>query len=459
MSKRVVWFMLLLVAGLAALQFLPDLVVGDYELRRVDLIADIRSQSTDSLSQDQANSIDWASLEIVGNEYLQDFSGSDDSSAINRGLEYFYRKLDSAQVMNRPVRIAYFGDSFVEGDMLTEDLRALFQDKFGGRGVGYVPANQLVAGLRGSVIAKSGGWTRRSVIDPGHHDARMGLDGMMFVSNSSQPWLELNARKDMAEKHQDGGDLGCILYRPNEGITLTPYINGQPVEVVSKLDGNAVSVQYIEGDMSVEKWVVNTNGHGPVVVYGSTMESKHGVCLDNLALRNTTGMHLLDIKDEMYEDFLKARNYDLIILGYGLNIVSKKPGRDYSIFMRNTEKVIRTMARYSPGTTFLIVSIGDRAHKTMNGMESYPSMDEYVEEQRKMAQRLGICFWDMKKTMVSMGGIAEMVHHNPPLAVKDYTHINFDGGKLLAKRLFDDLMEVRELSLQKKNNRINNNRR
>jgi len=359
MNKRVIWFMLLVVAGLFGLQFLPDIVVGDTELRRVDLFADIKDNGSDSLAQDAEDSLALASVKIVGNEYLHDYSGREDSLALNRGLEYFYRKLDSAQVMNRPVRIAYFGDSFVEGDMMTEDLRALLQDKFGGRGVGYVPVNQLVANLRGSVIAKCGGWTRRSVIGNGKHDERMGVDGMMFVSNGSQAWLELNARKDMAAKHQEGGDLGYIFYRPNEDMTLTPYINGNPVEPMGHMDGNFVSVDYIEGDMSVEKWIVNTNGHGPAVVYGSSMESKHGVCLDNLALRNTTGMHLLDIKEGMFEDFFKARQYDLIIIGYGLNIVSKREGRDYSLFTNCTEKAIRKMAKCSPGTTFLIVSIGD----------------------------------------------------------------------------------------------------
>lgn len=449
MNKRVIGFMLLVVSGLFALQFLPDIVIGDTELRRVDLFADIKANGSDSLQDESGEASELGSVKIIGNDYLHDYSGSDDSLALNRGLEYFYRKLDSAQVMNRPVRIAYFGDSFVEGDMLTEDLRVLFQDAFGGRGVGYVPVHQLVANLRGSVIAKSGGWTSKNVIGKDRFDQRMGLDGMMFISNGSQAWLELNARKDLPEKHQDGGDLGMVFYRPNEGIILTPYINGQPTEVVDHMEGTAVSVQYIEGEMSVEKWVVNTNGHGPAVVYGSSMESRHGVCLDNIALRNTTGLHLLNISDTMYRDFFKARSYDLIILGYGLNIVSKRQGVDYSRFTNAMEKVVRTMAKYSPGTTFLIVSIGDRARKTMNGMESYPSMSEYVEEQRSMAQRLGICFWDMKKTMLSMGGIAKMVEHNPPLAIKDYTHINFDGGKLLAERLFHDLMEVRDSSMKK----------
>lgn len=455
MNKRVVWFVVLVVAGLASLHFLPKIVVGDTELRTVDLIADIRAGANDTVAKDSADCAALLPVLAASNDYLQDYSGSEDSLAINRGLDYFFTKLDSAQVMDRPVRIAYFGDSFVEGDMMTEDLRALLQDRFGGRGVGYVPVNQLVANLRGSVIAKSGGWSRKSVIDKGRHDERMGVDGMMFVSSGSSAWLELRARKDLAEKHQDGGDLGAIFYRPLEGMSLTPYIDGNPVAVSGMTEGASVSVQYIQGDMSVEKWTVALHGGGPAVVYGSSMESRHGVCLDNLALRNTTGMHLLDIKDEVFEDFFKARNYDLIILGYGLNVVSKREGVDYSYFMDRMERVVRKMAQCSPGTSFMIVSIGDRARKTMNGMESYPSMSEYVEQQRALAKRLGICFWDMNETMLSLGGIAKMANENPPQATKDYTHINFKGGKVLAKRFFDDLMEVREMNKKNKQDRAN----
>ena len=455
MNKRVVWFIVLVVAGLASLQWLPNIVVGDTELRRVDLIADIRTTVADSLLEINEDSVSAFPVIAASNEYLKDFSGSEDSLAINRGLNYFFTKLDSAQVMDRPVRIAFFGDSFVEGDMMTEELRTLLQDRFGGRGVGYVPVNHLVAGLRGSVMAKSGGWTRKSVIDRGKHDERMGVDGMMFVSNGSSAWLELRARKDLAKKHRDGGDYGAIFYRPLDGMTLMPSVDGNPVAVSGTMEGNAVSVTYIQGDMSVERWTVELNSGEHAVVYGSSMESRHGVCLDNLALRNTTGMHLVGIKDDVYEDFFKARSYDLIILEYGLNVVSKLTGVDYSYSMGRLETAIRKMAKYSPGTSFLIVSIGDRAKKTMDGMESYPSMAEYVEQQRALAQRLGISFWDMNATMLSLGGIAKMAHENPPQATKDYTHINFCGGKVLAKRFFDDLMEVREMTYKNKQGRAN----
>ena len=46
--------------------------------------------------------------------------------------------LDELAKAPRPVRIAYFGDSFIEADILTADLREMLQQKYGGCGVGFV---------------------------------------------------------------------------------------------------------------------------------------------------------------------------------------------------------------------------------------------------------------------------------------------------------------------------------
>ena len=42
----------------------------------------------------------------------------------------------------RPVRIAFFGDSFVEGDILTADLREKLQLAYGGGGTGFAPTSR-----------------------------------------------------------------------------------------------------------------------------------------------------------------------------------------------------------------------------------------------------------------------------------------------------------------------------
>ena len=37
------------------------------------------------------------------------------------------------------IRIAYLGDSMIEGDLITQTLRELLQKEYGGQGVGFLP--------------------------------------------------------------------------------------------------------------------------------------------------------------------------------------------------------------------------------------------------------------------------------------------------------------------------------
>ena len=52
-------------------------------------------------------------------------------------LNKFFNALNNSH--SKQVRIAHYGDSTIEGDLISEDSRDLFQKKFGGKGVGIVP--------------------------------------------------------------------------------------------------------------------------------------------------------------------------------------------------------------------------------------------------------------------------------------------------------------------------------
>ena len=68
-------------------------------------------------------------------------------------FERLVEKLASGEV----VRIAFMGDSFVEGDILTSDLRSELQQSFGGRGVDFVPCDIPFATARRSVKRSASG--------------------------------------------------------------------------------------------------------------------------------------------------------------------------------------------------------------------------------------------------------------------------------------------------------------
>ena len=84
---------------------------------------------------------------ISGKEIDKVLSQANDSLAQEQRLKKsdqylfsFFKKLEELeQTKNGKIRIAYYGDSMTDGDLIVQDLRALFQNAFGGLGIGFLP--------------------------------------------------------------------------------------------------------------------------------------------------------------------------------------------------------------------------------------------------------------------------------------------------------------------------------
>ena len=448
---------MIVVTGCLLLQFLPSATLTkNIKTREVDLLADIRETSERSetskapsmggglgeAKRSEKEILDSCAVGFVlQNTYLHDYSALNDSNALNRGISIFYKQLLLKDSLDRPIRIAYFGDSFIEGDILTEDLRTLLQKKFGGSGAGYVYVHHPVAHLRNSVVSRQENWSEHCLTDKHKNRELLGVDGMYFQSTAATAWMSIKAISSHDEKRSNKGNMSAFYYRTQDNINVVAEINGQKTKVCDSIIGKYMTMKMVRGNIKEVKWVVNSLTPKPAVAYGATMETQRGICLDNFGIRSTNGMQFATMNDSIAKDFFKERQYDLIILGYGLNMASSEAGANYSSYMRVTEKGIRKITQYAPNAAILVVSIGDRARRTGKGLESYPSSTELANCQRNLARKLGCCFWDLNKTMLSLGGAAEMAEQKPSLVSKDYTHINGKGGETIAKRLYKDLLD------------------
>lgn len=151
-AYRPFFLTLFVVVLLTIAHWLPTLHLGDTQLRRIDLLSDLGNDSTKGdfhdvipkpkeperlLAKNKAGqTVAFKEVWPKGVERIVDFSAGSAN-----GMDHFYAMLDSVkrkQLKGRPLRIAYFGDSFIEGDILVCDLRELMQAHFGGWGVGWI---------------------------------------------------------------------------------------------------------------------------------------------------------------------------------------------------------------------------------------------------------------------------------------------------------------------------------
>lgn len=170
-------------------------------LRRVDILGDVRPvpevvSEPDSLLPPPPK-VKPAFVDTCrsGMTCIEDYSDS-----TLRGMTPFYRALDELAAKPRPVRIAYFGDSFIEADILTADLRAMLQGRYGGCGVGFVTITSPVNGYRPTVRHSFGGWQSHSVTDSVFFDrGKQGVSGHYFIPTPGA-YVELGGQRKYASR-------------------------------------------------------------------------------------------------------------------------------------------------------------------------------------------------------------------------------------------------------------------
>ena len=144
------------------------------------------------------------------------------------------------------------------------------------------------------------------------------------------------------------------------------------------------------------------------------------------------------------KSFNKLRPYDLIILQYGLNVVTKNR-KNYDSYQKGLLTAIERLKEGFPNACILLLSVGDRNYKTDTGdLRTMPGIKNLVRYQQSVSAQSGIAFWNMFEAMGGDGSMAKMVHAKPSMANYDYTHINFRGGKHLAGLLYETLIYGKE---------------
>lgn len=432
---------LMVVGVLIGLYFLPPMTLDGKPLRKVDLLADIRPERTEEVCDSDTVVLPPPVKPIfidtckTGMTCIEDYSDS-----TLRGMKHFYEALSQIKNRKRPVRIAYFGDSFIEADIFTADLREMLQTEFGGCGVGYVPVTSSISGYRPTVRHSFAGWSSHSSNDSvGFDRKQQDLSGHYFFPREGA-YVQLKGQSKYASR-LDTCQVSTFYFLNKGFVALRSKVNGtgegELHEEVGKGDIQAVSV---EGRIGQVRW--NVEQADSAIFYGVAMDGKQGICVDNFSVRGSSGLHLRSIPLQTLRAFQKLRTYDLIVLQYGLNVATER-GVKYDGYKKGMLTVIDHLKTAFPEASILLVSVGDREYKNENGeLRTMPGVKNLIRYQQSIAADSHIAFWNMYDAMGGQGSIVDMIDRK--MANLDYTHINFKGGKHLAGILFETLMYGKE---------------
>ena len=480
-SSRLGWFTLAVIIAMLAIGFVPQFELFGMHLNRVDIFSELRAndgevieyeadierlekelaamtqldtlQEVDSLPINPPVRYEWIVEELSDTTVvlvpslwnvlphrpsssrlrhfadecsvaIEDF----DTVEVSR-FDKFIEKLATGE----KVRIAFMGDSFVEGDILTSDLREQLQSVFGGRGVGFVACDIPFATVRRTIKRTSSGWSAYSVMKP--KSAPQDVADKFFVSGyvakggagATTRWTVTNAFE-----HLDSATRARVLLYSRDTSSVRITLNDTIINDIEVAGYDHMREIYVEAP-KIDNISIGVL-QGSVLCYGVSLEDDGGVVLDNFSVRSNNGHAIFGTGAAINREIDEMLGYDVVVLQYGLNIMQKGQ-RGYTNYRNQLCNMIAYAERCFPDAAILVLGVSDRWVKNEESERYEPigSVDALTAHQRAAADSTNVAFWNTSKAMAALGGMPAFVSKG--WAAKDYTHINFMGGKQIAKQL------------------------
>jgi len=323
-------------------------------------------------------------------------------------MQAFFEKLsESKQELNR---IWYFGDSQIEGDRITSEIRRIFQSQYGGNGIGYVPlSNPATYSILELDEPQNANWKKLNCFRDKKKFSLFGPSGQAFVSTSTKSVefrgfgikinKALNYQKLLVQTLPDS--LGELQWKRAKDSTW-------------KLARKTIKSKFLQ-----EFLVTDTPIIGKVnfryrainpIVYGYSIESQNkGVQVDNMGIRGHSGDGLSNINSTLLIEESQRQNVSLIVLHYGNNMVPyiKIDGSQEKWVKNIFRNIISKYQKCCPNTSILLVGPGDMGFRAGGEMKNYESCILLNRWMQGVAQEKKLSFFDFYGYMLESGGILE----------------------------------------------------
>lgn len=355
----------------------------------------------------------------------------EDYTETGLGLERLRKAISSGRL----ARIAVIGDSYIEGDIFTEYLREMLQDKYGGFGVGFVNMHSEFPGFRKSVRQGGGNGWKEYAANGKFDDRYMGLTQHYYKLNSPTTSTYSGSSR---RAHVDRWNRSQFLFvSPDDTeISIETSSGSQTFDIKGSGELQAITI-----DENTDKFNVSASA-GSLIGIGVWLTDTIGVNVDCMSSRGFSGVTLTSVNPGLSSQMSKFIGYDLIILEFGINAMSAGQ-KNFNSYRKRMEAVVSHMRACFPDADILLMGIGDRGAKRGTEVHSMSAATYMVDAQREVARRSRCLFWDTREAMGGDDAIIRWVREG--WANTDYIHLNNKGGKQLASLLYNAI----ELNLNK----------
>ncbi len=473
-NKPLILIALTVVFVIVISHFINNVTIFGYTVKTIDLFMDIKPDSLQSYNN-KVNSIfdnkEASGLFAFNKEKIdtRDFSASVSfalsHSSINNSdndrssnalayqvpetkdvpltgnisqMKYFFDALKKAG--SEKIRVAHYGDSGVEGDAITANIRQNLQQKFGGKGVGFLSITSQDITFRTTTKQSfSNNWSTTSVVTGNAHNLPLGMNGDLSIPQGVS-WVNYQTTNWIP--YLNTFNMVRIFYSNAKPSTINYSFNNQGDQSAELKSGNAIQeIKLNAPGGSAQSFKLTTTFANQAYFYGVSLEDGNGVYVDNFPWRGNTGLGFTSIPESSFLQFSKMLNYKLIILAFGANETSFSSA-DNTWYENQMVKVINNLKKAFPETSFLLIGVGDKGVKRGTRFVTDPNVPLLMKTQENIASKTGIAFWNLFEAMGGYNSMEKWVKANPPLAFMDYTHPSWQGSAKIGDMIAAAIIEA-----------------
>ncbi|MBP3257905.1 MAG: hypothetical protein J6M23_07940 [Bacteroidales bacterium] len=347
-------------------------------------------------------------------------------------FDTLFQEMEQSAEQDRTVRILHFGDSQIEVDRISQDLRQGLQERFGGIGTGYFPAVSNVPSA--SINRPAGGGFKHytmygdSTTSRASHRRYGMLAQVVQLSGSGTVNLKASGNKNIRERVKEFSSVSVLYGHADKGLEIKVSSDTVKASLTTRTAASGVTLQTWQFSRPVRKAMLRFKGRAEI--YGISADGDGGVTVDNVPLRGSSGTVFTRIDSTVMRECLALADTRLIILQFGGNVMPVVSGvRNIEQYQEQMEQQISYFHEVAPEAKILLIGPSDMG-KSVNGrIVTWPRLPQMVDSLKATALRNDAAYWDLYHMMGGENSMVEWARHSPPLAGADYIHFTPAGAR------------------------------
>ena len=357
-------------------------------------------------------------------------------------LDPVFKEFENARKERRTVRVAHYGDSQIEMDRISSELREALQTRFGGIGTGMFPA---LSNVPSASISRS---------------SEGGLHHYTMYGDSTTSRAGHNRYGVMAQVVQLGGGANISLRVTKQKNAKDRVRSFSSVSLLVGRTSSKFSAQVTSDTLKPEPTVIDSAGvfyyrwtfprpvqkasmrlSGNAEIYGISTDGTGGVAVDNIPLRGCSGTIFTRISKDLMAASYAIDDTRLIILQFGGNYMPvTKSQKNIDQYQERIAEQIRFFKEAAPDARIIFIGPSDMGKSRGGRMLTWPLLPEMVDALKATALSNGIAYWDLYRMMGGENSMAQWVKHSPAYAGPDYIHFTPAGASKVGETFARSLL-------------------